>query len=302
MKVLHTGWLILKTMRPHQWTKNTLLLAGLFFARELFHFHSVLRAALGFACFCLVSGSIYILNDVVDRDRDKLHPRKQKRPIASGQLPVHVALTAAIVAAIIALRGAWLISPHFFMCASAYALMMVSYSFALKNVFLIDTMIIAMGFTIRAVAGVILLRTQDLAVPLTSWFVICVMFLSLLLAFCKRRSERVTLEVDAHDFRPVLAMYTVQLMDRVIGICATGAILSYALYAAGMDHDAPSAADPWMMLTTIPFVMFGIFRYLHLVYNKQEGETPEHMLLTDGPLLGCVVLWLMALGFVYFPR
>lgn len=302
MRVMHTSWLILKAMRPHQWTKNLLLLAGLFFARELFHIDSVLRAAFGFACFCLVSGCIYILNDIVDRDRDKLHPRKQKRPIASGQLPVHVALTAALVAALVALWGSWKISPHFLMCASAYALMMVSYSFILKNVFLIDTMIIAMGFTIRAVAGVIVLRTQDLAVPLTSWFVICVMFLSLLLAFCKRRSERVTLEVDAHDFRPVLAMYTVQLMDRVIGICATGAILSYALYAAGMDHEAPTAADPWMMLTTIPFVMFGIFRYLHLVYNKQEGEAPERLLLSDGPLLGCVVLWLMALGFVYFPR
>lgn len=302
MRLIHTGWLILKAMRPHQWTKNLLLLAGLFFARELFHVQSVLRAALGFACFCLVSGSIYILNDIVDRDRDKLHPRKRKRPIASGALPPATALAAAVAAAAIALGGAYRISPHFFMCASAYGLMMIAYSFALKNVYLIDTMIIAMGFTIRAVAGVILLRTQELSVPLTSWFVICVMFLSLLLAFCKRRSERMTLEVDAHDFRPVLAMYTVQLMDRVIGICATGAILSYALYAAGMDHEAPTAADPWMMLTTIPFVMFGIFRYLHLVYNKQEGEAPETVLLTDGPLLGCVVLWLMALGFVYFPR
>lgn len=282
--------------------KNLLLFAGLFFAREIFHPYSVMLATLGFLCFCMVSGSIYILNDVIDRERDKIHPRKQHRPIASGQLPVRTAMLTAAVAVAAAFGGAWLISPYFFMCAAAYGLMNVAYSLALKNVFLIDTMIIAMGFTIRAVAGVIVLRTPERMVPLTSWFVICVMFLSLLLAFCKRRSERVTLEVDAHDFRPVLAMYSVQLMDRVISICATGAILSYALYAAGMDHEAPSSADPWMMLTTIPFVMFGIFRYLHLVYNKQEGEAPEHVLVTDGPLLGCVVLWLMALGFVYFPR
>ncbi|MEN6627847.1 MAG: decaprenyl-phosphate phosphoribosyltransferase [Candidatus Sumerlaeia bacterium] len=302
MTPIHTGWLLLRAMRPHQWTKNLLLFAGLFFAREIFHPHSVMLAMLGFLCFCMVSGSIYILNDVIDRERDKIHPRKQHRPIASGQLPVRTALLAAAVAVAAAFGGAWLISPYFFMCAAAYGLMNVAYSLALKNVFLIDTMIIAMGFTIRAVAGVIVLRTPEQMVPLTSWFVICVMFLSLLLAFCKRRSERVTLEVDAHDFRPVLAMYSVQLMDRVISICATGAILSYALYAAGMDHEAPSSADPWMMLTTIPFVMFGIFRYLHLVYNKQEGEAPEHVLVTDGPLLGCVVLWLMALGFVYFPQ
>ncbi|MCE5228234.1 decaprenyl-phosphate phosphoribosyltransferase [bacterium] len=290
-------------MRPHQWTKNLLLLAGLFFARELFHGPSIFRAAFGFVCFCLVSGSIYILNDLIDRDRDKIHPRKQKRPIASGQLPARTALIAAVIAAAAALGGAYYISVHFFMCAFAYALMMIAYSFILKNVFLIDAMIIAIGFTIRAVAGVILLRTPELDVPLTSWFVICVMFLSMLLAFCKRRSERVTLEVDAHDFRPVLALYSVQLMDRVISICATGAILSYVLYAAGMDHEAPGGTgDPWMMLTTVPFVMFGIFRYLHLVYNRQEGEAPEHVLLTDGPLLGCVVLWLMAVGFVFLPK
>ncbi len=289
-----TLMLIVAAMRPRQWIKNVLLLAGLFFARELFEPLSVARALLAFIFFCLLSGSVYLVNDLVDLERDRLHPRKRHRPLASGALAPAVAIVAAVVAGLVALGGSWLISPWFFMCASAYLLMMLAYSLALKNVFLIDTMIIAMGFTLRAVSGVIALRTPEQAVPMTTWFVICVMFLSLLLAFCKRRSEWARMEADAGSTRPVLGFYSLPLMDRVIGICATSAILSYALYAVTLE-------DPWMMLTTLPFVMFGIFRYLHLVYNHQEGEAPEHVLLSDGPMLACVGAWLVALAFVYFP-
>ncbi len=287
--------LILKAMRPRQWVKNILLFAGLFFAQKFLHLDSVLRALEGFASFCLVSGAVYVLNDVVDVERDRIHPRKRLRPVASGALPIPAAVVAALLAGFAGLWAAWTISEYFFMCTAAYAVLMVTYSFYLKNVFLIDTIIIAMGFMIRAVSGVIVLRTPTLAVPLTSWFVICVMFLSLLIAFCKRRSEQIAFEVDSHQVRPVLAFYSVPLLDSGINICAAGALLSYALYSVYTPERS------WMMLTTLPFVMFGIFRYLHLVYAHQEGEAPELVLLHDFPMLGCVVLWLLSLGLVYLP-
>jgi len=285
---------ILKAMRPRQWIKNVLLLAGLLLSRRLLDPVSVERALAGFALFCLLSGAVYLLNDVLDRERDRRHPRKCKRPIASGALPIPLAVAAMIAIALAALAGAFALSLYFGMCALAYLLLMIPYSVALKEVFLIDTLIIAMGFIIRAVSGVIVLRTPQTAVPLTSWFVICVMFLALFLAFSKRRSELVNLDAEAVRFRPVLALYSLEMMDKAIGICASGAILAYMLYAT-------SLTNPWMMLTTIPFVIYGIFRYLHLVYNRQSGEAPELVLTTDLPLLGCVVLWTLALMLVYFP-
>jgi 4-hydroxybenzoate polyprenyltransferase len=240
----------------------------------------------------VLSSVVYLINDVVDAPRDRLHPRKQRRPIASGRLPVAIALRAAAILGVVGLAAAYLLSPYFGICALAYALLMTAYSLALKDVFLIDTMIIAMGFMIRAVSGVIVLRTPERIVPLTSWFVICVMFLSLLLAFCKRRSERLNLSDEAAAFRPVLACYGVELMDRIISVCAAGAILSYTLYATSTDHD-------WIMLTTLPFVLYGIFRYLHLVYTQGEGEAPELVLLRDPPLVGCVILWGLAMAAIY---
>lgn len=290
---------IIKAMRPRQWTKNVLLLAGLFFARASLPAAAlpaaVGRALGGFVVFCLLSGAMYLLNDAIDVEKDRQHPRKCKRPIASGALPVRTALVAMGVALAAALLLAGAISTNFLLCALAYLLLMVPYSLALKNVFLIDTLIIAMGFIIRAVSGVIALRTPQNSVPLTSWFVICVMFLALFVAFAKRRGERLNLDQGAAAFRAVLGLYTAEMLDMAIGICAAGAILSYALYAT-------TSADPWGMLATLPFVLYGIFRYLHLIYYKQEGEAPELVLTKDLPLLGCVALWVVSLAFVYFPK
>ena len=281
-------------MRPRQWTKNVLLFAGLFFSRNLLDPESVRRALEGFAIFCFLSGAVYMINDVRDAPRDRLHPRKCKRPIASGELRPATAVRAAMLIAGAALFASFWLSPFFGMCSLAYLLMMITYSLYLKDVFLIDAMIIAMGFIIRAVSGVIVLRTVDKDIPLTSWFVLCVMFLSLLLAFCKRRSERAALNDGAMATRPVLQLYSPALVDQAIGICAAGAILSYSLYAT-------TTHNPWTMLTTLPFVVFGIFRYLHLVYNCENGEAPERVLTSDLPLLGCVLLWALALVLVYFP-
>lgn len=290
-----TYGLLLRAMRPRQWTKNILLFAGLFFSGLLLDPGMIGRAIVGFIVFCALSGATYLLNDVIDYDRDRLHPRKRLRPIASGELPVATARRAAFLIGVAALLVSLWVSPFFALCALAYLFMMAAYCFSLKDVFLIDTLIIAMGFTIRAIAGVIILRTPQTEVPLTSWFLICIIFLSLFLAFAKRRSERIGLEADAIRFRPVLHYYSVELSDTLIGICATGAILAYTLYATTVPNS-------WQMLTTLPFVLFGIFRYLHLIYNTEDGDAPENLLFTDGPLLGCILLWGVSLLFVYFPQ
>ena len=289
-----TPYQILKSMRPRQWPKNLLLLAGLFFARKFNDPHSIYAALSGFVIFCGLSGSIYLFNDVLDRDKDRSHPLKKSRPVASGALSPGIALAAAAIITGVSMAWGFQISPWFGWCSTAYTLMMLAYSLKLKHVFLIDTLIIAMGFLIRAVSGVIVLRTPSAHVELTPWFVICVLFLSLLLAFCKRRAERASMLGEALKTRPVLACYSIQLLDMVIGISASGAILSYALYAM-------SFARPWLVLLTLIFVLFGIFRYLHLVYEKGLGEAPEMILLTDRSILLCLLLWGISLIFIYMP-
>jgi 4-hydroxybenzoate polyprenyltransferase len=281
-------------MRPRQWAKNLLLLTGLFFARKFNDPNSIYAAFSGFTIFCALSGSIYLFNDVMDMNKDRNHPRKKLRPVASGELSPVTAMVGAGIILIIFMIWAWRISTWFGMCGSVYYVMMLAYSMKLKHVFLVDTLIIAMGFLIRAVSGVIVLRTPSTDVELTPWFVLCVLFLSLLLAFCKRRSERVSLDEEALRTRPVLACYSPQLLDMVIGISAAGAILSYALYATSFTR-------PWLMLTTLPFVLFGIFRYLYLVYDKGQGEAPEMVLFTDRAILVCLILWGACLVFIYMP-
>ncbi len=289
-------YLILRGMRPRQWTKNLLLFAGLFFSVKLFDPLAFQRALFGFLTFCLLSGSIYLLNDILDREKDRLHPIKRRRPVASGDLAVGTAGAAALFIVIAALLWSYWISPYFCMCAAAYTLMMIAYSVSLKDVFLIDTMIIAMGFIIRAVSGVIVLRVPDARVPLTSWFVVCVMFLSLLLAFCKRRSERVKYSEEALLTRPVLQMYSVALLDRMIGVCSACTIISYTLYAT----TAHVGWVMWMWLTTLPFVLFGISRYLYLVYSSDDGESPEWILTRDPSIMGCVAMWLLSLVVIFY--
>lgn len=293
--------LLIKAMRPRQWAKNVLLLAGLYLTHNLLQSDMVKRALAGFGIFCALSGAIYLLNDIVDADRDRLHPRKCKRPIASGELPVYAALLSSFGLLGLSLYFSFQLSTAFGLCTLSYVLLMVPYSLWLKEIFLIDTLSIAMGFIVRAVSGVIVLRTAATAnaIPLSSWFVICVMFLALLLAFAKRRAERVKLDQSAEAFRPVLAMYSVALMDKVIGITAAGAILSYALYATSFQDTNPTKM--WSTMTTLPFVLYGILRYLHLIYTREEGDAPEMVLTTDLPLLSCILLWALALMWASVP-
>ncbi len=291
---------ILRSMRPRQWVKNILLLSGLYFPDTgrggplLFNPGEVGRALAGFGLFCMLAGSIYLLNDAIDAPKDRLHPKKRFRPVAAGEIDAGLAKIFAAVIGLVALALSFKLSLAFGLCATAYLGMEVAYCLALKDVFLIDTMIISMGFIIRAVSGIIVLRTTEHNVELTPWFVICVMFLSLLLAFCKRRGELESNRKRPESHRKVLQFYTGPLLDVGIGVCAAATILAYAIYAAENDR-------PWRMIATLPFVIYGVFRYLHLVYAGGEGEAPEEVFLKDTSLLGCVVLWGLALVLVFYP-
>lgn len=291
---------ILKSMRPKQWTKNILLLAGLYFPKHeggsplLFEADSLLRAIIGFFVFCALAGTVYLVNDVIDAPKDRLHPKKRHRPIASGRLSPRAAILAGCILGPLAVVVAYSLSTAFGLCASAYLVLEIIYSLFLKEVFLIDTMIISMGFILRAVSGIIVLRTEDQAVPLTPWFVVCVLFLSLLIAFCKRRAELTAHADRAISQRRVLLHYTEGLLDQGIAVSSTAAVLAYALYAV-------ESVRPWHMLATMPFVIFGIFRYLHLVYAGAGGEDPAEILLRDRSMLGCVAMWAIALLLVFYP-
>lgn len=299
-KAARKGGLVLKAMRPKQWFKNVLLLSGLYFPEAESHAPllllpgAVARAIAGFFVFCALSGAIYLVNDAIDAPRDRLHPKKKHRPIASGEISPAAGVILAALLGAAGLAGAWTLSPAFLLCSAAYFGMMICYSLWLKEAFFIDVMIISMGFIIRAVSGVIVLREPGRYVLLTPWFVICVLFLSLLLAFCKRRSELLKLEDAAGRHRKVLKEYSPGVLDAGIGLSATATVLAYALYSTG-------SANPWMMLTTLPFVLFGIFRYLQLVYGGNGGDAPEDALFGDRALLGSVGLWALALLLVFYP-
>lgn len=291
---------LLKALRPRQWVKNVLLLGGLYFPDAYgekplaLDPESLMRAAAGFFVFCGLAGTVYLVNDLVDAPRDRIHPKKKHRPIASGALSPAVAVLAALVIGPGALYGAFNLSMAFGLCAFAYLGMEILYSLALKEIFLIDTLIISMGFILRAVSGIIVLRTDTQNVPLTPWFVICVLFLALLLAFSKRRAELTAHEGRAAYQRRVLRFYSIEILDLGISVSATASILAYSLYAVESER-------PWHMLATLPFVIFGIFRYLYLMYSRGRGEAPEEVLLRDPTMLGTVLLWAGALLLVFYP-
>ena len=292
--------LILQSMRPRQWVKNVLLLAGLYFPQVdgdgplVLQPGAVGRALAGFVVFCLVAGSGYLINDLLDAPRDRQHPRKRTRPIASGRLAPGLALRAAAILAAAGLTAAYALSFAFGLCVTAYFAMEMAYCVMLKDVFLIDTLVISLGFIIRAVSGIIVLRAENQPVELTPWFVVCVLFLSLLLAFGKRQAElgRRSQAPEAH--RPVLGEYSPALLNGAMTVCAGATILAYALYSVGHPR-------PWEMLSTLPFVIFGVFRYLHLSLATAAAEVPEDLFLGDPALLGCVGLWALTLLLVFYP-
>jgi 4-hydroxybenzoate polyprenyltransferase len=281
------------SMRPRQWTKNLLLFAGIIFSENLRNAEMMRNAFLGFASFCFLAGAIYIFNDLHDIQEDLQHPRKRLRPIASGAVRPSIALVWGIVAAIAGLLLAFTITRTFAIAALIYFVLLGLYSFALKHVVIVDIMVIALGFVIRAIAGVEAIRLPNVEVPLTPWFIACALFLALFLAISKRRHELVLLNERASNHRAVLEEYSPAFLDQMVAIATSATVISYALWTTAGFHKHN-------MVYTLPFVLYGVFRYLYIVYQKQEGGSPESELLRDVPLLVNIALWLVTVLVVLY--
>ena len=284
---------LLLSLRPAQWTKNLLVFAGLLFGRRLFDLPSVLDAVSAFAVFCALSGAVYLVNDVADRDSDRQHPLKAQRPIASGALPVPVALGAALALATIALAAAYPIGPVFAVVAATYLALQITYSFPLKHIVIIDVLTIAIGFVLRAVGGAVAVQVE-----IGHWLLVCTILLALFIALAKRRHEIVLLADDAVSHRPILGEYTPYLLDQMIGVVTATTLISYVFYTISPETQA-KFGTAWLGLT-IPFPLYGIFRYLYLVHQRQGGGSPADMLLTDRPLLACVALWALTVAVIIY--
>lgn len=274
---------LLAALRPRQWVKNVFVLAPLVFAGRLFEPHAAAVAFAAFACFCGLSSAVYLINDVRDREADRLHPVKRRRPIAAGEISPALASAASVVLAVVALVVSFRLAPSFGRVASAYYVLNLAYSFGLKRVVILDVMIVATGFLLRAWAGALVVD-----VAMSHWLVLCTGLLALFLGFVKRRQELAALDSGAAT-REILREYSLPFLDQMIGIVTGATVVAYSLYA--FSPEVAQKLGTQHMGLTIPFVLFGIFRYLYLVHQKGKGENPTALVLTDRPLMAAVVLW-----------
>jgi len=287
-----TARLLLISLRPHQWTKNLILFAPLVFSRHLLERGPLLRALAAFGLFCILSSGVYVFNDLRDLERDRLHPVKARRPLASGALSPHLAAGVSACMMLGALGFSFWLNLAFGIVALAYVGLQIAYSLWMKAVVILDVFAIAGGFVLRAVAG-----AEAIAVPISSWFFICTLLLALFLALSKRRHELLLLEGAASTHRASLAEYTPSLLDQMIATVTAATIVTYALYTLSSETVARLRTDA--LKYTIPIVLYGIFRYLYLVYRRGEGGNPEMALVTDRPLVlaiflyGAMVVWIL---------
>jgi len=284
---------LFRSLRPGQWTKNFFVFAALIFGRRLGDPSSVGAALLAFLVFCALSGAVYLVNDVLDREQDRRHPLKSRRPIASGSLSAGLALGAATVLGIVGGAVAWAIGPRFLVVAASYLTLLVAYSVLFKHIVILDVLTIAMGFVLRAVAG-----GAAIAVPVSQWLLVCTILLALFIALSKRRHELLLLAEGATGHRPILEEYTPYLLDQMIAVVTASTLIAYIFYAISPET-AARFGTPLLGLT-IPFPLYGIFRYLYLVHRRDEGGSPAELLLNDKPLLVCVALWAAAVILIIY--
>jgi 4-hydroxybenzoate polyprenyltransferase len=285
---------LIEAMRPRQWTKNAVLFAGLVFDGQfrLANFPAILRTLAAFTIFCLLSGVVYIINDAADVEADRQHPDKKKRPIASGRLPVRLALAFAVLVLAAALPLSYLLSPAFAWVALAYVLLNLAYSKWIKHIPILDVLSIAMGFVLRVAGGV----TVIVVARFSPWLYVVITLGALYIGFGKRRSELALLAGDANAHRRVLDGYTLPLLDQYLNIVSSTTIIAYSLYT----FSAPNLPDNHTMMLTIPFVIYGIFRYLYLIQVKHRGGAPEEVLLSDRPLQATILTWGLAVLVVLY--
>lgn len=284
------------SLRPEQWSKNLLIFAALVFADRLGDLRSILLSIGAFVVFCFLSGAVYLVNDVIDYEQDRFHPVKCRRPIASGRLSRSIAMPAGILLYGVSLVAAFLLNPAFFQIALLYTFSTVGYTYYFKRVAILDVMAISVGFVLRAVAG-----SNVIGAEASFWFLLCTFLLALFLALSKRRHELVILSEDAAKHRTNLAQYSPYLLDQMIGVVTASCVLAYALYTVSPETVAKFHTDK--LSFTVPFVIFGIFRYLYLIHRENGGGVPSRHLVSDRPLLVSIILWVLTcVGIIYYPH
>ena len=300
---------IIRLMRPRQWLKNTSLFAGIFFAEQFFNIVELTRVTEGFIVFSIVASGVYIFNDIIDLPRDSKHPVKKNRPIPSKKISVELASILSLLFIVTGIMLATKINIYFTFAVIAYVIMQLFYTLFFKNVIIVDALIVAFGFVIRVFAGAL-----AISINISSWLVLATIGLALLLAFGKRKSELTLVKGlssgDSIVTRPILNRYPESLLDSMISTSASFTMITYSLFAFLVSPVESSrffssflpvtlSSPKWMMLT-IPIVIYGVARYLYVIYEKNEGESPERVLLSDYPLLFAVSLWVFITFLIYY--
>jgi 4-hydroxybenzoate polyprenyltransferase len=280
-------------MRPRQWSKNLILFAALIFSQSLFQLTMLRDNSIAFIIFCFLSGSVYILNDLIDLEQDRNHPKKSKRPLAAGKLTPSVAIISGIILVTLSLISAFCLNTNFAWIALSYFILQIAYSTLLKHIVILDVLTVSAGFVLRAIAG-----GEVINVPISSWLLICTILLALFLALGKRRHELILLEENAVNHRKILYEYSPGLLDQMISVATASTVIGYALYTMSAETIKKFQTDN--LKYTIPFVLYGIFRYLYLIHQRQEGGSPEKILLNDKPLIINIILYLFTVWlFIY---
>jgi 4-hydroxybenzoate polyprenyltransferase len=286
--------LILRSMRPKQWTKNIILFAPLIFSQNITNKQLAISAFISFIVFCFLSGSVYILNDLIDIKQDMVHPLKSKRPIASGRLsPVYAVITLLVLLALSVYISFTYLNYLFILVAGSYLLLQIAYSTILKHIVIIDVFSIAAGFLLRVLAG-----AEAIEVTFSTWLFFCTILLALFLALSKRRHEIILLDEKAINHRKILFEYSADLLDQMISIVTTTTLIAYILYTISPETVARFGSDN--LKYTVPFVLYGIFRYLYLIHQKNEGGSPERVLLNDKPILITVTLYCLTACYILY--
>jgi 4-hydroxybenzoate polyprenyltransferase len=274
---------IFKTLRPKQWTKNGFIFAALIFDVKLFRIEPFIKTLLGFVLLCLVAGTIYLINDLVDIDKDRRHPTKKNRPIPSGKVPVKAAIIAAILLPAICLPLGFWLDFYFGIVLTAYLVLETVYSFLLKNIVIVDILTVAAGFVLRVAGGVALVEAERFS----PWLYVFTVLGALFLVLGKRRTELALLKEQAANTRAILNEYNLPFLDEMMAVVTAGTVMTYAFYT----FSAPNLPPNHLMMLTVPFVLYGIFRYLYIIHVKGDGGAPDEVLLTDRPLQISIALF-----------
>ncbi|MFN8529619.1 MAG: decaprenyl-phosphate phosphoribosyltransferase [Anaerolineae bacterium] len=285
---------LFKTMRPKQWTKNAIVFAGLVFDGQLFHPDPFLRVLICFFLFCFLSGAVYVINDLVDIERDRAHPTKRNRPLPSGKLPVPFAIGGAVVILVLVFVIALVMRWQFAVVLATYLVLQLLYSFVLKHIVILDVLALTGGFVLRVAAGVVVIQVAEFS----PWLYACTALLSLFLSIGKRRQELLLMAERSGNTRVTLEQYNLPLLDDMLRMVMTGTLIAYLLYTI----EVPSVllAGTKLAITTVPFVLYGMFRYLYLIHVKGEGSAPDEVLLKDRPLQIAIALWGLAFVLILY--